>query len=230
VDQKPNHCWPWTGCLNADGYGFVYWNSKSTAAHRLAFELVKGQVPEGMDLDHLCKNRGCCNPDHLSPVTHRENMERSGLIPRTDPYSIDTQAQYIDTARAIDTASTESPKCDREKSPYLINDSSIGLPALDTTPQPIPVSIFQDLAQTMQADRKSGSVLVVTARPRRADPFAPICVMQEPPELELVPHSARPERPSGTKADLGMDDWAETEFGPFWWGQTDEQLRANTVI
>jgi len=54
--------------------------------------------------------------------------------------------------------------------------------------------------------------------------------MQEPPELEPVVRPERDEGPSGTKEDLGISEWAETEFGGYWWGQTDEQLRQRPIM
>ena len=76
VDQKDG-CWLWKGSLTVYGYGqFQPARGKSYRAHRLAWEIARGPVPEGLVLDHLCRNRACCNPDHLEPVTHRENVLR----------------------------------------------------------------------------------------------------------------------------------------------------------
>lgn len=69
-------CWTFTGATNAAGYGMVSFQGKTRPAHRLAYELAVGAVPPDLDLDHLCRNRGCCNPDHLEPVTTRVNVLR----------------------------------------------------------------------------------------------------------------------------------------------------------
>ena len=69
-------CWDWLLCKEKTGYGFVSVKSRTRYAHRVAFEAFKGKIPAGKDLDHLCRNRGCVNPDHLEPVTRKENVRR----------------------------------------------------------------------------------------------------------------------------------------------------------
>jgi hypothetical protein len=68
-------CWLWVGVVNAAGYG----QSGRGYAHRVNYEDTVGPVPEGLELDHLCRVRHCVNPAHLEPVTHAENMRRSVL-------------------------------------------------------------------------------------------------------------------------------------------------------
>lgn len=83
VDRSaPNGCWEWTGNITAKGYGLftVRPGPRTVSVHRFAYELVVGPIPEGLQLDHLCRNRKCVNPAHLEPVTNRENYMRS---PRT---------------------------------------------------------------------------------------------------------------------------------------------------
>lgn len=76
--NKTPECWLWTGKTDRDGYGHC-WDSrhqKTSRAHIVSFELSGRRVPEGLQLDHLCRVRHCVRPDHLEPVTTRENLMR----------------------------------------------------------------------------------------------------------------------------------------------------------
>lgn len=76
VEKQPSGCWHWTGYINHLGYGTVRVNRRGTSAHRAAWEMLRGPIAKGLDVDHLCRNPRCVNPDHLEPVTHRENILR----------------------------------------------------------------------------------------------------------------------------------------------------------
>lgn len=69
-------CWPWTGCVDADGYGRVAFDGRGRMAHRVAYELAVGPIPDGLVIDHLCRTPRCVNPAHLEPVTRGENVRR----------------------------------------------------------------------------------------------------------------------------------------------------------
>lgn len=69
-------CWVWKERKNQDGYGTLKFHGKRHHAHKFIYELFFGKVPNGLELDHLCSNRPCVNPNHLEPVTHKENIGR----------------------------------------------------------------------------------------------------------------------------------------------------------
>lgn len=73
--EKTESCWFWTDALS-HGYG-TFWNGeRSVRVHRYAWEELRGEIPKGLVIDHLCRNRHCVNPDHLEPVTDRVNVLR----------------------------------------------------------------------------------------------------------------------------------------------------------
>jgi hypothetical protein len=78
VYHAPSGCWEWLGTRNYKGYGFLHMNDgpRTQGAHRVAYELFKGPIPEGLQIDHLCHNRGCVNPLHLQAVTGSVNQLR----------------------------------------------------------------------------------------------------------------------------------------------------------
>lgn len=73
-------CWLWEGSENQKGYGQCQVNGRLRRVHRYIYEEMRGPIPVGLESDHLCRVRCCCNPDHLEFVTHRVNVLR-GLSP-----------------------------------------------------------------------------------------------------------------------------------------------------
>ena len=70
--KAESDCWIWTGGLRGDGYGKL----RNRQAHRVIYERIVERIPEGLELDHLCRVTACVNPTHLEPVTRLENMRR----------------------------------------------------------------------------------------------------------------------------------------------------------
>ena len=95
--NKTDTCWLWQGHITPKGYGYLpmkhndgVW--RPTLAHRIAYQIYKGDIPEGMTIDHLCRTRNCVNPAHLEAVTQSVNLHRG------------------DTLQAQNSAKTHCPK------------------------------------------------------------------------------------------------------------------------
>lgn len=82
VRIEPNGCLTWTGYIHG-GYGRIRAAGRIVLTHRFAYELLVGPVPTELQLDHLCRNRACCNPEHLEIVTGKVNAERGAYATRT---------------------------------------------------------------------------------------------------------------------------------------------------
>lgn len=114
-------CWEWTAYRLPNGYGTFWTGTHKTTAHRAVYEALVGPIPAALELDHLCRNRGCVRPDHLEPVTGKENVRRgvAGLVnggrnrakthcPAGHGYSGDNLYTYKDGRRICRT-------CDRAR-------------------------------------------------------------------------------------------------------------------
>lgn len=74
--NKTDSCWLWTASKNGSGYGQFWDGTRFFYAHRFSYELLVGPIPEGLELDHLCRVHACVNSMHLEAVSHRENTLR----------------------------------------------------------------------------------------------------------------------------------------------------------
>jgi len=79
--EREGDCWVWTGSTANRGYGSIHHNGRNGyLPHRLVWELLRGPIPDGLVLDHMCQNRRCVNPKHLDPVTNRVNILRGKSV------------------------------------------------------------------------------------------------------------------------------------------------------
>jgi hypothetical protein len=72
-------CWIWQSVISVNGYAHIGTDGSTRSAHRVSYEAFVGPIPEGMVIDHLCRNRACVNPEHLKPVDQRSNVMRSPI-------------------------------------------------------------------------------------------------------------------------------------------------------
>lgn len=81
--DEESGCWDWVGARGQDGYGRLREGATTIQAHRWSYEIAKGPIPTGLVIDHLCRNTGCVNPDHLEPVTTAQNTQRGNTAKLT---------------------------------------------------------------------------------------------------------------------------------------------------
>lgn len=79
IPEPNSGCWLWTAATTGHGYGLIHAGGRLQYAHRISYEMHNGPIPPGLDIDHLCRVRCCVNPDHLEPVTRKENINR-GIV------------------------------------------------------------------------------------------------------------------------------------------------------
>lgn len=126
--DKTDGCWNWTGSGTPKGYGmFMPAGKQRVYVHRYVYELMVGPIPEGLTLDHLCRNRSCVNPQHLEPVTRGENAlrgsgpaaqnSRKTACPQGHPYTSETTSSYAGhlRCRVCDIARGQARRAKRKE-------------------------------------------------------------------------------------------------------------------
>ena len=118
--DKTAECWFWTAALDQDGYGKCRRDGVKRA-HRVAYEELVGPIPNGLSLDHLCRNRACVRPDHLEPVTNRENLMRGATFaalnaakthcPQGHEYTDENTCRKSNGSRICRTCSNRKETC-----------------------------------------------------------------------------------------------------------------------
>lgn len=116
--HTPDGCWTWKGPKTPNGYG--KWRkspgSPERAAHRISFEHhTLEEIPKGMQLDHLCRNRSCVNPEHLEIVTASENTTRQNHFHRSKTHCPKGHEYTSDNTRNTDNGRRVCRACDRER-------------------------------------------------------------------------------------------------------------------
>lgn len=114
LDQSggPEACWPWTGSRTRTGYGKCSVDGRHVAAHRLAWQLTNGPIPDGLHVLHRCDNPPCCNPGHLFLGTHTDNVRDMLAKGRGRATRAPRPSEVQGAPEALEAVSTSTPDPD----------------------------------------------------------------------------------------------------------------------
>jgi hypothetical protein len=116
IEHGPGDCWTWTGAKNPKGYGNIGVENRTRSVHRVAYETWVGPIPDGYDIDHICRNRSCINPAHLRPLTPFDNRERNqftGVTHCVNGHPFDAENTHVSTRDGRTVRSCRT--CNRER-------------------------------------------------------------------------------------------------------------------
>lgn len=120
IRKLANGCWEGQSWLKT-GYCLIIWHNRQVPLHRVVYEELKGPIPEGLVLDHLCRYKRCCNPEHLEPVQQIENVHRGKVI-KLSTTEVANIRQLYKAGNITQTALAVQFKCSLKHICFIINN------------------------------------------------------------------------------------------------------------
>lgn len=113
--ERKGDCLIWTGYRGKLGYGYIGYKGKAQLVHRFMYKQFVGEIPEGLVLDHVCRNRACIKISHLEPVTQMENVHRGKVMRRKKTHCANGHEWNVENVRIETTGYLKCRVCDRER-------------------------------------------------------------------------------------------------------------------